>query len=151
MNTKSIRTARSSCMSISYDAIIEYVHPSLIHRLQKKCKLSADSAIELFDDTKRFLYLCADSNSRMTPPPAIDECWHHFILFTKDYAEFCERFLGGFVHHRPHYIGDPPSDESTMFATIESATRDFGILSKNWQFPEDFRSHCDKCAGCQAD
>jgi hypothetical protein len=32
---------------------------------------------------------------------AIDEMWHTFVLFTKDYAAFCERYFGHFVHHVP--------------------------------------------------
>ncbi len=31
----------------------------------------------------------------------IDEAWHRFILFTKDYHEFCNRFFGKYIHHGP--------------------------------------------------
>ncbi len=31
----------------------------------------------------------------------LDEMWHTFILFTRDYAQFCHRYLGGYIHHAP--------------------------------------------------
>lgn len=32
----------------------------------------------------------------------IDNMWHTFLLFTKDYHEFCSNYLGGvFFHHEP--------------------------------------------------
>ncbi len=31
----------------------------------------------------------------------IDDMWHTFLLFTKDYGEFCQKFFGEFLHHVP--------------------------------------------------
>lgn len=31
-----------------------------------------------------------------------DEVWHTMILFTRSYAEFCEKFDGGYIHHEPN-------------------------------------------------
>jgi hypothetical protein len=31
----------------------------------------------------------------------VDEAWHQFILFTAQYAEFCARYFGRYVHHSP--------------------------------------------------
>lgn len=33
--------------------------------------------------------------------PVIDAVWHEFILFTDDYAAFCEHFFRQFIHHMP--------------------------------------------------
>lgn len=35
------------------------------------------------------------------PSQAADDLWHEFILYTRDYAEFCQRAFGGFLHHTP--------------------------------------------------
>jgi hypothetical protein len=35
------------------------------------------------------------------PSRAVDEAWHELILDTVRYREFCDRALGGFLHHRP--------------------------------------------------
>ncbi len=31
----------------------------------------------------------------------IDDMWHTFLLFTKDYMSFCEHYFGDFIHHSP--------------------------------------------------
>jgi hypothetical protein len=31
----------------------------------------------------------------------IDDMWHCFLLFTSDYAQFCDRYFGVFMHHFP--------------------------------------------------
>jgi len=33
--------------------------------------------------------------------PEVDEVWHTFILFTREYAEFCQAAFGTFIHHVP--------------------------------------------------
>ncbi len=35
------------------------------------------------------------------PSREVDELWHTFILFTKDYREFCQNYLGQFLDHVP--------------------------------------------------
>jgi hypothetical protein len=46
---------------------------------------------------------------------AMDEMWHAFVLHTKDYAEFCDRYLGRFVHHLPE------TAETTGMAPVSDA------------------------------
>lgn len=31
----------------------------------------------------------------------IDDMWHTFLLFTKEYASFCKNYLGRYFHHAP--------------------------------------------------
>lgn len=31
----------------------------------------------------------------------IDDMWHTFLLFTKDYMKFCEDYIGNYIHHIP--------------------------------------------------
>jgi hypothetical protein len=31
----------------------------------------------------------------------LDEMWHNFVLFTRDYIQFCHDHFGRFVHHLP--------------------------------------------------
>lgn len=32
----------------------------------------------------------------------VDEVWHAFILFTKEYADFCNQVMGKYIHHEPN-------------------------------------------------
>ncbi|WP_223884458.1 glycine-rich domain-containing protein [Micromonospora craniellae] len=38
----------------------------------------------------------------------MDIGWHTFILHTREYAEFCQRLAGRFIHHQP----EPDPDDS---------------------------------------
>ncbi|HUH01293.1 MAG TPA: hypothetical protein VML75_04815 [Kofleriaceae bacterium] len=59
----------------------------------------------LFDDLKRWLWLKAQPDAPVLvvtrEMQILDEMWHCFILFTEEYASFCEHYCGGFVHHHP--------------------------------------------------
>ena len=35
------------------------------------------------------------------PSQVVDELWHEFILFTRDYQDFCRAAFGRFLHHTP--------------------------------------------------
>ena len=37
----------------------------------------------------------------LSPPPAIDALWHAHILCTRIYGEFCDTYMGGYLHHDP--------------------------------------------------
>ncbi|MED7788891.1 hypothetical protein AB8E56_07525 [Francisella sp. 19X1-34] len=36
----------------------------------------------------------------------IDDMWHTYILFTKDYEKFCKENFGYFIHHIPYSLAD---------------------------------------------
>src|SRR4029078_5348421 len=57
----------------------------------------------------------------------IDWMWHTFLLFTLDYARFCDRYFGFFLHHIPNEDEEgQPIDDALFRATIE---RQFGLVS----------------------
>ncbi len=35
------------------------------------------------------------------PSQVVDDLWHEFILYTKNYQDFCQRAFGQFMHHTP--------------------------------------------------
>lgn len=57
----------------------------------------------------------------------IDEMWHAFVLCTKTYHEFCNRFMGGYLHHEP-FIGaeDEEFDRALLLQNIIYVTRTLG-------------------------
>lgn len=65
---------------------------------------------------KEFLYLCVvcDVRQLIVPTKDIDEMWHHHILDTWKYADDCNRFLGGFVHHFPYFGMRGPDDADKL-------------------------------------
>lgn len=61
------------------------------------CKKHEEDKKKNPDDTS--LQLSCDMHSEMRE---IDDMWHTFLLFTKDYADFCEKYFGEFIHHFPN-------------------------------------------------
>jgi len=81
--------------------VLSYKHPGVIGKLQAEMGMSKKEAELLFQDTLKFLWLCGNEPGKFSPSQKIDEAWHRFILFTKDYHEFCNRFFGKYIHHGP--------------------------------------------------
>lgn len=76
--------------------------------------ISLDAAREHERECKRFLGLCASNPAKaygMRGP--IDKYWHTFILFTMEYAKFCDTVAGRFLHHVPRSSLTPPADAKT--------------------------------------
>lgn len=52
-------------------------------------------------ELKRYLVLRSRVRGATLPTPrVIDQLWQVFLLYTRDYAQFCDT-LGGFIHHVP--------------------------------------------------
>ena len=74
----------------------------------------------------------------MVPPEPIDVAWHHFILFTSAYTQFCVENFGRYIHHRPFTQAERTANHAkgdgakALYASIAFATDAFGELSTNW-------------------
>ncbi len=90
--------------------VLKYRNSAVIEKFREAYALPRRDAEALFTEMKRWLWLNARANSLPGSPDvyvfaemtAIDEMWHTFVLFTKDYQAFCYRYFGHFVHHVPN-------------------------------------------------
>lgn len=134
------------------ETVLAYQHEPLVARLQKKLGITYEDAVQLFDDTKRFLYLCAVSDEVICPNESLDFGWHEFILFMRDYEDFCRKHFGRIIYHRPRHPDDEPTKGKGGRRALKLAREIFGeSLSANWKYPqlEDAGDgSCDNC-GCQ--
>jgi hypothetical protein len=66
----------------------------------------------VFDGLREYFQLCRESRKRLVAMPSqvVDDAWHEFILFTRQYQQFCERGLGRFLHHTPAEAMRSPTD-----------------------------------------
>lgn len=88
---------------------LSYQNDAIVHRFVDKYKISFEEAQEIFEETKKWVWLCAFSHSKEKAPRLvidssmfiIDEMWHNFVLFTKEYHQYCLENFGHFVHHAP--------------------------------------------------
>ncbi|KTD73778.1 hypothetical protein [Legionella tucsonensis] len=102
----------------SLSAVLKYKNNHVIRRYEKDYphnRLSGDAAfIELMKffwlaqqhknakkinpDNKELKFICA-----IYPEMSeIDDMWHTFLLFTKDYMSFCKIYFDDYVHHVPN-------------------------------------------------
>lgn len=82
------------------------ISETLFNRLSRY--IADDKMIDLLaaeavmSDALSFLAACAvNHETPLSPSAPVDIGWHAFILYTRDYAEFCERVAGRFIHHVP--------------------------------------------------
>jgi len=122
-----------------YSLVRNFADETIIESLEDELKVSAAHAADLFEDVKRFLFLCATYKTPMCAPPRLDRAWHVFISFTEEYEDFCRRCLGGFVHHRPNRALAP---EGGLRHTYDAAERLFGDINQVWLPRDHERSSC---------
>ena len=109
-----------------------YQNPELIERFKQKLGLGHTDAELLFEDLKKFLYIAGTNRGSWPPPVAIDDAWHEFILYTKDYRTFCLMMFDRMIDHTPtSYFG--PAEKLSARGTINEARQTFGGLSANWK------------------
>lgn len=49
-------------------------------------------------------YLRSGCQRVAMPSQVVDELWHEFILYTRNYETFCQRAFGTFLHHTPAVV-----------------------------------------------
>lgn len=92
-------------------SVLDYRNDNILYKFMETFDVSFDEANFIFEQTKKWLWICALQNSQQVSnkkglfidPPLliIDEMWHTFILFTGAYLKFCKRYFGFFIHHSP--------------------------------------------------
>lgn len=96
-------------MQRSLADVLEYRNDDIVERFQETWDLPLGECQELFTDTLRWLWLSAAAQQQPEPvtlaisqsTKLIDEMWHTFVLFTKEYHEFCNTYFGHYIHHDP--------------------------------------------------
>ena len=89
--------------TLTPSSILEYQNAGVITRYMKDNNVSYEVAEQIFMEMVKFLYIAGTNRGQsFTPSKQIDEMWHTFILFTKEYAEFYQEYFGFFIHHTPN-------------------------------------------------
>ncbi|WP_079141384.1 hypothetical protein [Streptomyces sp. LUP47B] len=84
----------------------------------------------------------------LVPSELVDYGWHAFILHTGDYAAFCQKTVGRFVHHVPtdedeQMPGGAAAARERTVSAIQAAG--YTVDAELWQSTAD----CNQChAGC---
>jgi len=105
--------------------LLSYRHEGVVNRFARVHGVSRERSEVLFVETLKWLWLARRAREAAPPglvlsiPPeilGIDEMWHVFLLFTRDYTALCHAHLGGFVHHDPAPDGSGEAVDTDVFA-----------------------------------
>ncbi|MFJ8815198.1 glycine-rich domain-containing protein [Amycolatopsis thermoflava] len=130
----------------------------LAHRLVVEENLDPGLAERIVDQALAFLAACAtNTGAPLAPSELVDLGWHTFILHTRDYAAFCERVAGRFLHHVPTGENDPraggPAARDTVVRTMAAIScAGFRLDPGLWPRPDADELNCSQCQnGCYDD
>lgn len=114
--------------------IEDYQLPFVEEKLLAAGKISSQDMPLAIREFKRYIaILCTapETKSLAVASPIVDDVWHQFILFTRKYAEFCDRVVGRFLHHMPRTSYTPvPADAGSNL--VHYYERYFGSLHPLW-------------------
>jgi hypothetical protein len=114
-----------------YDEMKGYVpYEQLIFSMRRADPaLSDDKASARIDALVQWLASLRMNRAREGRPfqmiETVDFAWHAFILHTRAYAEFCERFFEGYLHHDPPLEYESDRTEYATY-TLAALRGDFG-------------------------
>lgn len=114
--------------------VLNYRHPAVIRRFGKEFPELADKAEVIFSDLMKFFWagrkheeLKKSSQDEALDfiyimdeeMKSIDQMWHIFLLYTKDYMSFCETYFGEYLHHLPDIVDRMETEKSDFNANLE--------------------------------
>lgn len=121
----------------------------LVDRIVKDESVERPLAERIMDQALGFLRLVSiDPTTSYSPSPLVDIGWHTFILYTREYALFCDRVAGFFIHHAPSDIPGKDYGTGRAISTVE-ALRRHGLTVDEmlWDGAANCTG-CDKCNNC---
>lgn len=90
--------------SAPYRNALRFEAPYLVEKLVKDRMVDTpEEAAALFAEAKKYLILShvdRDVSWNMFSR-RVDEAWHQFVLFTREYVDFCLTHFGEYIHHAP--------------------------------------------------
>jgi hypothetical protein len=130
------------------------IEPKLFDRLAVRIAfehgLDRPTAERIMDQALAFLGACATATTTLSPSKLVDIGWHTFVLYTQDYAAFCERIAGRFIHHIPDDQGETAEARSVdpWQTTAAIVAAGYVVDAPMW---ED-EGNCSQCHnGCSDD
>ena len=124
---------------VDIDGALGFENDAMLARYVRDQGVTDSHAKLLFLEIKKFLILSAMLDQELSPSEEQDKMWHHFIIHTMDYASFCEKYLGRFIHHLP-CTGTRPDHACE---TKEAARKLFGEINEElWPKPSGAARCC---------
>lgn len=103
------------------------------------------------EEALKFLDIAASTTEPVTPSAAVDVAWHHFILFTRDYMDYCATHLGRYVHHVPDDPTDTGAAHDGYLRTRQLVAERFGEPDPTIWPDQAALAKCESEGNCTAD
>lgn len=128
--------------NVTLEEVLAYNNSDIPARFVKIYGVTTEEAQTLFDDVKRWLWLANEvakegKHNSVTIDQsiiAIDEMWHNFVLFTREYVEFCSRFFGRYMHHAPFAESEKKEMEDKFKDLGVEEKKRYLMDQKRWQY-----------------
>ena len=127
------------------ELIDDQLRARLVARIAREHGVDSPYAMRIVDQALGFLRLCAERPGQgYAPAPEVDLGWHTFILYTAEYADFCQRVAGRFIHHSPNDEPGRPKDVTSVPRTVKALrSRGFVVDEQLWRVGFGEGAHCD--------
>jgi len=137
-------------MSKTLIKLNNYQIPAYIKRrfwLEKAPNLKKSEIDSIFNSLKEFLYLSYKYKNVYLSSYIVDEAWHVFILFTKDYQKFCNEVFGEFIHHTPSISKNGYKDDIKEIKNTYFLVKENNPTSKIFDHDSELDIHGSKYKG----
>jgi hypothetical protein len=128
--------------AVDVDGILNYQMPYVIERCKKDHGYDDEDMAIIEREFKRYLVLVAEKKQKGEGTGMfskhVDNLWHTFILFTREYTEFGNKYVGRYIHHAPEVV----SFENRTPEQRAQSRKDFQAFVKNYEetFKEEIHS-----------
>jgi hypothetical protein len=132
------------------------ISPALFDRLTARIRVDhpehAHQADVIMEQALAFLAACAaNPGADLGPSEQVDVGWHTFILYTHEYAAFCWKVAGRFIHHTPDDEPGESGTSSSLAATMAAMeAAGYRVDPVVWPTSAECNSGGGKCNQCYA-
>lgn len=112
--------------AINTAAALAYTNVDIISRFTDMFDVSWEEAEDLFIETKKFL--CISTHPGVLVPDdllILDEMWHNFICFTKEYAAWGHANFGHYLHHTPASRAEKDAKDAQIAVNFAQAQQQY--------------------------
>lgn len=122
--------------------------PELKNRIIQKCEINEHEVIDAFTELLKFFHVISLSKRQCTPSLVIDNIWHEFILFTREYQAFCNEHFGRFIHHSPGGLIE--NNHAQYLYTLQKIRDEFKSINQTyWPLPATMCADFE-CGSCDS-
>ena len=148
MSVQCIEPVADNRVHLAYQSVVDQqLWERLVKRVINDEEVQRPLAERIVNQALAFLLLCArEPDEKFSPSPLVDIGWHTFILYTKPYADFCDKVGTRFIHHAPSDADGVDYGTGNIARTVTALrTHGFIVDEPLWA---DSRQNCSDDGDC---